>query len=210
MFDYTVVDIDGKKFAVPPKGCFCHKTVMEGKQWEPETAQFVKENHKGLSIIHAGTYFGDMLPEFSKAVEKRIWTFEPNPESAFCARKTIELNNLTNVMFFEAGLGDMDEHGKTKNMKIDMGGMSQLGYGNVPVKMVAIDSVVSDNVSIIHLDVEGYEENAVMGAWNIIHRDKPILILEYYERLRPAFKQLLQSWGYEVSGIVSKHNTILK
>lgn len=52
-------------------------------------------------------------------------------------------------------------------------------------------------VSVIHLDIEGFEEQALDGALKILQRDRPILVLE----TPPSdawFDQHLKPLGYGV------------
>ena len=53
------------------------------------------------------------------------------------------------------------------------------------------------NVSVLHLDVEGFEMPAVMGAARIIRNNAPVLVLEvvgpdrhsnYLDQLRATFR----------------------
>jgi len=48
------------------------------------------------------------------------------------------------------------------------------------IEIVAIDEVIpaDHNISILQLDIEGYEEQALKGCLKTIKRNRPILILE--------------------------------
>jgi hypothetical protein len=61
-----------------------------------------------------------------------------------------------------------------------MGPRSEMNDYGVQVKMVKLDSIIPEDVkiSVIHLDLEGYEFAALNGAKEIIERDKPIIVLE--------------------------------
>jgi FkbM family methyltransferase len=173
------------------------QSVLSKNVYEPDTIEYMLENCKGGDVVHAGTYFGDFLPALSKGVAKsaRIWAFEPNPESYRCARITLEINSIENTVLTNAGLGASqatqlvnvrDEDGR------DLGGASQIisgsagdgtgivGAGTESVEIVTIDDVVGSerSVSILQLDVEGYEREALAGALETIHRCLPIIILE--------------------------------
>ena len=50
------------------------------------------------------------------------------------------------------------------------------GSGNIPT--LKIDDLNLDDVSIIHLDIEGYELFAIQGAENTIKKCKPLLSFE--------------------------------
>ena len=80
----------------------------------------------------------------------------------------------------------------------------------VEVKIVSIDEVVPSNrkISIIQLDVEGFEEPALIGAMSTIRMNKPILILENLPSEAWLTDNIFQL-GYKIVGDVCG-NTILK
>jgi len=143
-------------------------------------------------IVHAGTYFGDFLPALSKAIspDAKIWAFEPNPENYHCAKITLELNYADNVNLFCAGLGEKQESLLVKTSDENghsLGGGSQIlasdcgdSIGVAAVRIVTVDAIVETSriVSIIQLDVEGHEKEALSGAILTIQRCLPIIILE--------------------------------
>ena len=167
--------------------------VMAGEVWEPKTIQLVCRNLGAGDAIHAGTYFGDFLPAFSRACAPGavVWAFEPNSENFRCAEITLKINGLTNVTLANAALASgpgvgtvltTDAHGRAK------GGASRVvnatdasaGSGVQPVALVTVDDVVPDdrNVSVIQLDVEGNEQAVLSGAVRTIARCRPLLVLE--------------------------------
>jgi hypothetical protein len=44
-----------------------------------------------------------------------------------------------------------------------------------------IDDLNLECCDLIHLDIEGYELHALMGARNTIEKHQPLIVLEYYE-----------------------------
>lgn len=183
-------------------GCFCvpksslHRTaakkILSGKVHEPKTIEYIVSNCGSGDIIHAGAYFGDFLPALSKGIapSSRIWAFEPNPENYCCARMTLEINGIKNVVLTKAGLGAKQESllmKMTDESGRSLGGASQIiseesaeVAGVEAVQIVRVDTTVgaNRNVSIIQLDVEGHEKEALMGALKTIQSCFPIIILE--------------------------------
>lgn len=84
--------------------------IKNGRVYELETLQFIEKIYKkGTSIVHAGTYFGDMLPFFSHLVGyQQVWAFEPVRLNYLCAEKTVQLNKLKNVNLFNLGLSNQN------------------------------------------------------------------------------------------------------
>ena len=74
-------------------------------------------------------------------------------------------------------------------------------YGNKPVResvvVMTIDQFNFDNVKLIHLDVEGFEAEAIAGAHNTITRLKPSIMLENHVPY-PELAQYLTQQGYKL------------
>jgi FkbM family methyltransferase len=153
--------------------------ILEGGVHEDTTIEYIKSI--GGDIIHAGSGFGDFLPALKNC--NKVWTFEPNTSMYESSLETISLNNLVNVEIFPFALGRYDGVGNLKHIDekgLEMGPRSEMADDGVKVKMVKMDSIIPKDtkISLIHLDLEGYEFAALNGAKEIIERDKPIIVLE--------------------------------
>lgn len=166
--------------------------ILANDIFEPDTIEFLLSNCGDGDVVHAGAYFGDFLPALAEGASPgaKIWAFEPNRENYRCAKITLEINDIENVTLIHAGLGarrenllvkTSDENGRS------LGGTSRIVARESPeaagaevVQMVTIDDigVSGRRVSIIQLDVEGHEKQALSGALKTIQRCLPIIILE--------------------------------
>jgi len=72
--------------------------------------------------------------------------------------------------------------------------MSDIGQ---EVKIVKLDSIIPKDckISLIHLDLEGFEFDALLGAKEIIERDKPIIVLEIDSRA-VTYNSFMESINY--------------
>ncbi len=164
------------------------KIVLRNEVYEQETISFILNNYVNGDIIHAGTFFGDFLPALSKKIgfAGKIWAFEPNSENFKCTQITLLINDLENVNLFKKALGETNSKGflKIKENEKMLGGGSKLvpepKSADEIVEIVSLDEIVpfETKISIIHLDVEGYEEFVLKGGLQLIKRCKPILLLE--------------------------------
>jgi FkbM family methyltransferase len=168
------------------------RKILSNDVYEPETIEFIMANCGSGDIVHAGTYFGDFLPALSRGSRpgSKIWAFEPNPENYRCAKITIEINNIGNVVLTNAGLGAKKEY--LPMQTADKQGRSLGGASRIlakeseeateaeAVQIVTIDDMVGSDraVSIIQLDVEGHEKEALAGALRTIQRCLPVIIIE--------------------------------
>ena len=159
------------------------RAILEGRVWEPDTLAHilaVQPRH----VVHAGTYFGDFLPALASVAE-RVWAFEPSSENHRCAAATLAINGLVNVELTNAALGARSGTAGLATIDADgrpLGGGSHLvdGDGDLSVRVVALDDVIEDDapVDLVHLDVEGHEEQALTGAQRLLTRCRPVLVLE--------------------------------
>jgi len=201
-----------------PESCLhrpAARRVLSGSIHEPDTIDYIIAHCSSGDIVHAGAFFGDFLPGVSAALtsESKIWAFEPNFESYRCARITIEINSLQNVVLACKALGDLKGRAFLQTRGFDdkaLGGLSRIvstlpfefNHGSF-VEIDTIDDVVprERNVALIHLDVEGYEVYALRGGINTIKRCLPILIIETWPKTNilnnPWFFNNILKLGYK-------------
>jgi len=176
------------------KTCLVWSELKDGKVWEKETIEYVAKKINNKSMVHAGVYIGDMLPAFSSFTNKTIYAFEPNPDMLETINDTIKINKLSNVIFFNKGLSNTEdtadlfyryENGLSiaGGARIDSPHQANDRYTansnlKTTINNVTIDATVKDEVSVIQLDVEGFEIHALKGAMETIRKYKPVLILE--------------------------------
>ncbi|WP_299392789.1 FkbM family methyltransferase [Pelagibius sp.] len=199
------------------------RRILEGSVYEPDTIAFLTAHCGDGDIVHAGTYFGDFLPALSRACSRdaKIWAFEPNPENFRCASVTRALNVLDNVHLTNCGLGASGGSAVMQVRSPDgraLGGGSQLqNQGTalsadltVEVGIVALDDVIPPDrgVSIIQLDVEGFEQEALSGAMKTLSRCKPILVLETLPEEAWLASNIL-SLGYRLDAEIHGNRVLL-
>ncbi|MGH1425917.1 MAG: FkbM family methyltransferase [Pseudooceanicola sp.] len=194
------------------------RLVKSGKVYEPRTIAFMMRHAGKGDIIHAGTFFGDFLPALSSAMGegRKVWAFEPNPDSHENAARTIDLNDLKNVTLRRAAVSadTGTVHFRTHDDKgKPLGGHSHfVPLGGAPgieaVESIRLDDAVPVHrpVSILQLDVEGHEISALSGARDLIHRWRPILILEGFRRPR-WIRRTFRGLGYQLRGEMH-HNKV--
>lgn len=163
------------------------KAVLRCRVWERDTLNLMRSLPG--DVVHAGTFFGDFLPALASSREGIVWAFEPNRESYRCAHITAELNDLQNVMLTHAALSDTPGEASlatSDRQGRQFGGGSRLisgapdGRGHESVPVVTVDEVVPTDrhVGVLQLDVEGHEQQALLGAMLTIERCRPLLIVE--------------------------------
>lgn len=198
------------KYCVPcdlePTRVECEKAIA-GEVHEHDTIDAIIGYSKGNAIVHAGTFFGDMLPAFSQNFSK-VYAFEPQSSIYQCAATTVQLNALDNVELAHCGLSSKqgsalikigNNQGKQTGSAARIVGRHEGVTENITI--TTIDACVGDEViDVIHLDVEGQEYRALIGAKQTIDKHKPVIVLETRGGQLNDFKKLLIPRGYKLVG----------
>jgi FkbM family methyltransferase len=134
-----------------------------------------KFNKSVVNVIHAGGNMGIYALEFAKEC-KNVYVFEPANENF--AALALNCANVDNIFLYKAALGNDHTPINVVNETADKqcGAWKVKGSGNIPT--LKIDDLNLDDVSIIHLDIEGYELYAIQGAENTIKKCEPLLSFE--------------------------------
>ncbi len=198
--------------------------ILDGKVYEPDTIELIRRECGQGDVVHAGTFFGDFLPGLSSALAPgaRIYAFEPNPDNYECARTTLELNRIDNVVLEWLGLGA--EPGTSELLTVNAEGVSRGGSsrivrdgeeltGQTVTVEVPIDSIDSRvpadrTLSVLQLDVEGHEQTALEGALATIRRCRPLIVLESVPG-EEWIAEHLAPLGYRAAERVH-HNTVFR
>lgn len=192
------------------------RMVQNGEVYEPDTIQFMLNNHDNKRIITAGTFFGDFLPALA-STGTEVFAYEPVETNYRCAKITLDMNYTDhNVHLRHGALGKTNEQLEiaiANHNGQPLGGASNFQQSkHVPkssretVNVYAIDQYVEffrAPLGIIQLDVEGHEEMALRGALDVIKRWQPILILEQWSPKMfdtEFFEKDIFALGYKTQG----------
>lgn len=127
-----------------------------------------------------GAYNGDTASEFIAACGnefRHIYAFEPNPKNFRKLTKNLPVSD--NITLFNAAAGE--KNGVT-SVSAGEGRMSrENGLGKtVEIPVLSVDSAVEENVTLLKLDVEGGEREALLGARRHIESGARILCALYH------------------------------
>lgn len=129
------------------------------------------------TIIHAGGNVGAYTLKFADAFDT-VYVFEPDVTNFKCL--CLNTADRENVFQFRAALGNRaTQVSITKDNPENCGTFRIKEDGNIPV--VTIDSLRLTEVDCIHLDIEGYEMNALLGAENTIRAYRPLIVVEWLD-----------------------------
>ena len=157
------------------------------KNWRADHKDFMSQVKEFNTVVMAGGNCG-MYPRFYGNYFSTVITFEPCPNNFACLDKNCDGPKYRK---FLGGLGNT-----TDKLSLKHGGNSNVGTHRIgkeagDVQMYKLDDLNLERCDLIHLDVEGYEEDVLRGAEKTIRKYKPIVITE-----RSSGEAFLLSLGY--------------
>lgn len=177
-----------------------------------------KDKIYDLDIIDAGACSGDSALILSELTSKNVYAFEPVSSNYDNMIKTIELNDVKNIIPQKKGLSSEI---KKENIYI-FENASSLKYNpsnttNIEsIEITTIDDYVEQNnlnVGLIKSDIEGMEMELLKGAFKTINKYKPTLLISVYHSANDFFKikEYIENLnlGYKIKIIKPKNGYIL-
>jgi FkbM family methyltransferase len=182
---------------------------------------FIEEN---TIIIDVGANIGfESLYFARKYPDNLVYSYEPTAIAYKCLSKSKAINNLENLKIFKLGVGEksgqVEIHAATKGTynkglaSIDSNFDLDNTFTKETIDIITLDDHVKENrrVSLIKIDVQGYEMKVLEGAVSLIEKDKPVIIYEHFEgyysdplKLRNKIENLFSLLDYELYLIRSK------
>lgn len=187
----------------PKHDIACWKYLSRRQDVPKNVASYTE---KKRVVVQAGGNAG-MYVKMYEEIFDTVYTFEPDPINFYCLTK----NTTSGVIKFQGCLGNVSNvvnlsYDEIHHKKPNSGGYRVKGEGNIPT--LILDNLSLPVVDLIHLDIEGFEKFALLGAIETIKRCKPIIALELnglaekYNHTDNDVKLLMTSLGYDEIGIV--------
>ncbi len=185
----------------------------KGRSWEPKISELLtKHGKKGTTAVDMGAYLGTHTMALVDVVgsKGKVVTFEPQPWAFDCIKKTLKKNNIKNVKVINAGVSD--KKGKIRFCS-DASGSSSVCQERRPsdkwkevydIPIITLDSLKLKNVSVMKIDVEGHELNALKGSRKTIQSSRPIMLLEVWSKRKTRLnnvKSFLKELNYTMEHI---------
>ena len=136
-------------------------------------------------IADLGAYDGDTIREFTAYTNgkyEHIYALEPDPKNFRKLSKNTE--NLTNIDIYNMGAWS-----RRDTLIFDRQGSrnSKLSSKGIPVEVCDLDSLIDSPVTMIKMDIEGSELQALNGAEKTIKTYSPKLYICAYHRNEDIF-----------------------
>jgi FkbM family methyltransferase len=190
--------------------------LKRGGRWEPNIERVLETYVKpGSTVIDAGAHIGTHSLGLSRFVgpDGRVFAFEPQRKLYRELVYNLRLNGITNVIPLRFALGDhADVVEMSPAVKGNEGGTG-VGTGGDKAELRALDSVPFTNVSVIKIDVEGFEDHVLDGARLTIARWRPVIVIEIqggqpYEKAPPEIKAKIDATKAKLNGMGYRVNPV--
>jgi FkbM family methyltransferase len=162
----------------------------------------------GHVVLEIGANIGSLTVGIARRIGPAgmVLAYEPQPVvfQNLCAN--IALNSLTNVMCFQAAIGDRVGLARLPFIRFDRSnnfGGTVLRNANEPgfdVSMITIDETFNySRLDLMKIDVEGMELQVLEGARNVIQTFRPKLIVENSEIAKSQMLiRTIKNFGYRL------------
>ena len=197
------------------------KSVVSGDFYEPILLRHVLDNYQGGAIIDIGANIGNHSVFFAHYLQDKqdfhLDAFEPE-DSAYSFLKENMLNNVSspNVELHNVAVGSVNG-----SVELNNGSPNNLGAARVTrssstesleIPMKKLDDIIhkSKRVSIIKMDIEGFEPDALYGGYRVLSENSPILYIEAEnEDRKKKIDSIVEPLGYSSRGFVNDTPTYI-
>lgn len=175
-----------------------------------QVSQKVQKHH---TVVQAGGNCGFYVKQYAELFQ-RVYTFEPDPVNFYCLTVNVTDHNVIksqSCLGHDHGLLDLNRN--QKNV-----GKNHVCRDNARYPTVMIDDLALDRCDLIHLDIEGYEYYALLGARKTIEQHAPVIVVEVWDQLNdryePDINSKMEKWltdrGYVFTEVIGEADRVYK
>ena len=138
---------------------------------------------EGDTVIDIGANIGTTVLSMSKNVGKtgKVIAFEPQQLMSQCLNTNLTLNDITNVDVYNIALSSKDGWAKLNDSEyIESGHYGEAGISEhgTDIKTMKLDDLKLNSCSLIKLDIEGHEWEALKGGNAFLSEYRPVIYME--------------------------------
>jgi len=164
-------------------------------RYEPEKFSAIENfMKKGMTFLDVGANKGDFSLFTGKIVGSsgKVIAFEPEPGNCGWIRKSIQINQLSNIILMEIALSNEDGEkelylGKKSGWHTLVKGVKNRSEGKINIRTQKLDSLFDSlNLSCVDamkIDVEGAEYEVILGGENLIQKFRPTIFMDLHPEL---------------------------
>lgn len=138
-------------------------------------------------FLDLGAYTGDTVNQFCNTVHgkyEKVYAVEPDEENY--RRLQVNTKQMKNIACLKCGVASQDGVLRFSSDGTWTSAVDEMGNAEVEVK--SVDNIVRETgVTYIKADIEGYEEEMLLGAHETIVRNYPQLAIAVYHKKKDIF-----------------------
>ena len=172
--------------------------IVEDRHWEEDVTEWLESHIRpGTVALDVGAHIGTHTVLMSELVgpRGRVYAFEPQWKVFRELYYNLALNGSNNAVALRYALGDGEPTVIEMNPATEGNeGGTGVGAGGDRVELRTLDSFRFQKVSLLKIDVEGFENPVLDGARRTIRRERPAIIIEImgghvYDEAPPEIRQ---------------------
>ena len=176
------------KLLVPPRLYVRYKAAKEWRRGEPEFRLLPLLMDRRRNAVDAGANKGTFTYAMARYA-RHVYAFEPNPKMVAVLRRTAGRN----VTVSDAALSNASGTAELRIPRYGKGSFSNQGaslstvkvsedFASVTVSAKRLDDLGLADIGFLKIDVEGFEQEVIDGARELIARDRPTMLIELEEK----------------------------
>lgn len=204
------------------------KSIKQNIIWEEFVCNFISDNIRDQSdFLDIGANIGLItIAVNNKCIKNKkninIFCFECDLDNFICLRYNTKLNN--NVKLYNCAVGDSNKFGNMSINNMNKGCnaiiksvnksniIENYTYevhnnihmelnSNIYIPIIKLDDYIElfNDISIIKIDIEGFEYLFLLGIGKILEKFRPIIIIEIFTDNQEKVKKLLFEYGYNLT-----------
>ncbi|NRA97711.1 MAG: FkbM family methyltransferase [Planctomycetes bacterium] len=182
---YVIASISGLgRFYIDTDEDVIKGRLAKGEPWEKTVTKRILDQIQPHSVaLDVGAHIGTHSILMGQAVGPwgRVYAFEPQRKLFRELVQNLRLNGLDNVVPLRYALGTGPARIIEMNVATESNeGGTAVGTGGDPAELRSLDDFRFEDVSLIKIDVEGFEMEVLRGALETISRSRPVLIIEIH------------------------------
>ncbi len=195
---------DGDTEIIMPSQNIFDALLFSSSQFDKQSAFFFRPNKEALlrkvifnlfesgyldkkmSIIDIGCWLSDNTLPWAKMLTDNgvVHAVDPSKENLYFGECIAQLNKISNINWVEGVCSDVSNIPLSFTGSIDHAQFSNSKQLSDTIMSTTLDKIIEESnhqeISLIHVDVEGFEKKVLQGAEDIIDRCRPTILFEQH------------------------------
>lgn len=194
---------DGKpvRFFIASETDEIQRVQRQGSFYEPEELAIISAHYTGGVFLDVGANVGNHAIYAALFLgAPRVIAIEPNPPAARILNYNLMLNGLTDrITHIPVGFGRESARAEARTIDHNLGATEMVVSADGAIQIVPGDEVITEDVSFIKIDTEGFELDVIAGLSRTIERCRPVMFIEVGPGNEPGFLSAMDQIGYRIT-----------